>query len=87
VFASSFVGGAHVTLGYLENESQTREAYFTGKDGMRYFMTGDIGQWEQDGTLKIIDRKKASWRSGPGSNNNQQSVHAFSCTFFAGVLR
>ena len=36
---------------------KTAEDY-TEIDGMRYFRTGDIGQWESDGALKIIDRKK-----------------------------
>ena len=34
---------------------KTAEDYFE-EDGMRYFRTGDVGQWEADGALRIIDR-------------------------------
>jgi len=52
------LSGPNVTKGYLGQEQQTAEAYFTDKDGVRYFLTGDIGEWQEDGTLKIVDRKK-----------------------------
>lgn len=52
------IGGPNVTQGYYGQPELTAEAYFTDKHGVRYFMTGDIGQWEPNGTLKIIDRKK-----------------------------
>ena len=35
---------------------KTAEDYFE-EDGIRYFRTGDVGQWEADGALRIIDRK------------------------------
>ena len=38
-------------------EDKTAEDYIE-IDTIRYFKTGDIGQWESDGALRIIDRKK-----------------------------
>lgn len=51
------VGGPHVTMGYLGDEEKTRESYFEDADG-RWFRTGDVGEFEPDGCIKIIDRKK-----------------------------
>merc|ERR1711915_229402 len=44
--------------GYFKNEEKTKEEFFTDAEGRRWFKTGDIGQIEGDGTLRIIDRKK-----------------------------
>ncbi|KAI5063158.1 hypothetical protein GOP47_0021705 [Adiantum capillus-veneris] len=52
------VGGPSVTLGYFKNEAKTEEVYKTDETGMRWFYTGDIGQFHPDGCLEIIDRKK-----------------------------
>lgn len=51
------IAGGAVTQGYHSNEELTREAYRV-VEGVRWFYTGDIGEFFPDGTLKIIDRKK-----------------------------
>jgi len=48
------IRGNNVSLGYFKDKSKTEEAF--DKDG--WFHTGDIGQWNESGTLSIIDRKK-----------------------------
>jgi len=53
-----YIGGNNVAAGYYENEAKTKEEFFTDDEGRRWFKTGDIGQFESDGTLRIIDRKK-----------------------------
>lgn len=52
------IGGPNVTLGYFKNEDKTNEVYKVDERGMRWFYTGDIGQFHADGCLEIIDRKK-----------------------------
>jgi long-chain acyl-CoA synthetase len=48
------VRGPHLSLGYYTMPDKTKEAY--RDDG--FFMTGDIGQFMSDGSLRIVDRKK-----------------------------
>jgi long-chain acyl-CoA synthetase len=48
------IRGPAVTEGYFKREETTREAI--NADG--WLMTGDVGQWNKDGTLSVIDRKK-----------------------------
>lgn len=52
------IGGPNVTVGYFKNEEKTNEVYKVDERGMRWFYTGDIGQFHADGCLEIIDRKK-----------------------------
>ena len=52
------IGGENVATGYYKMEKKTKEDFFTDKDGVRWFRTGDIGQFEPTGQVKIIDRKK-----------------------------
>lgn len=49
-----FIRGGSVTSGYYQNEEETKGAF--SDDG--WFMTGDIGEFDARGHLKIIDRKK-----------------------------
>ena len=51
------VGGDNVAIGYYKNKEKTEEDFYE-EDGTRWFRTGDIGLFEDDGVLKIIDRKK-----------------------------
>jgi len=49
-----WIRGPSVTEGYWENDKETKEAIT--EDG--WFMTGDVGEFDKNGHLKIIDRKK-----------------------------
>lgn len=49
-----WIKGANVTPEYYKNPEETSQALTS--DG--WFKTGDIGEWEKSGHLKIIDRKK-----------------------------
>lgn len=49
-----WIRGPAVSKGYFKREKETKEAFT--EDG--WFMSGDVGQWNKDGTLSIIDRKK-----------------------------
>jgi len=47
------IHGANVALGYYKDEEKTRES-FIELNGKRWFATGDIGQIEPNGNIKII---------------------------------
>jgi len=48
-----WIRGDSVASAYFQNDEETKEAF---EDG--WFKTGDIGEWDSNGHLKIIDRKK-----------------------------
>ena len=52
------VGGPHIAKGYYKMPEKTQEDFQDDLDGFRWFKTGDIGQFLENGTLMIIDRKK-----------------------------
>jgi long-chain acyl-CoA synthetase len=53
--------GPNIMMGYYKDEVLTQEIM---KDG--YFLTGDIGEIDQDGFLKITDRKKEMFKTSGG---------------------
>lgn len=46
--------GASVTHGYFKRDDLNNDESIFTKDG--WFRTGDVGEWNPDGTLKLIDR-------------------------------
>jgi len=51
------IGSHSISKGYFKNPEKTAEEYFE-ENGTRFFKSGDIGEIDKEGTLKIIDRKK-----------------------------
>ncbi|KAJ3517351.1 hypothetical protein NLJ89_g568 [Agrocybe chaxingu] len=50
------IRGPSVTSGYFNRPDLNNDEEIFTKDG--WFRTGDVGQWNEDGTLSIIDRLK-----------------------------
>ena len=53
--------GPNVMMGYFKDEQLTNEVIMDG-----YFHTGDIGEFDKDGFLKITDRKKEMFKTSGG---------------------
>ena len=53
--------GPNIMMGYYKDEKQTSEAIIDG-----YFHTGDIGEIDSEGFLKITDRKKEMFKTSGG---------------------
>lgn len=49
-----YVRGSSIAQGYFKQEALTRDAFT--EDG--WLRTGDVGEWNEDGTLNVIDRIK-----------------------------
>ena len=64
------VKGDNVFAGYWKMEKETKESF--NEDG--YFMSGDIGQFDEDGFLTITDRKKDLIITSGGKNIAPQKI-------------
>jgi len=60
--------------GYYKREDLTKEVIIDG-----WFHTGDIGEWQPDGSMKIIDRKKNIFKLSQGeyvSVENLENIYS-----------
>ncbi|KAL2924300.1 Long chain acyl-CoA synthetase 8 [Bienertia sinuspersici] len=82
------IGGHSVTVGYFKNEDKTKEEYKVDENGMRWFYTGDIGQFHPDGCLEIIDRKKDIVKLQHGEYISLGKVEAalMSCKYVGNIM-
>jgi long-chain acyl-CoA synthetase len=51
------IAGPNVMAGY-HDRPEANEGAFTERDGKRWFHTGDVGYWDEDGFFYIVDREK-----------------------------
>eukprot|EP00094_Tigriopus_californicus_P009180 TCALIF_08850-PA protein Name:"Similar to ACSL3 Long-chain-fatty-acid--CoA ligase 3 (Homo sapiens)" AED:0.14 eAED:0.14 QI:0/0/0/0.85/1/1/7/0/432 len=52
------LSGTPVAKGYFKVDSNTKDSFFVDNQGKRWFKTGDVGEFDSQGQLRIIDRKK-----------------------------
>ncbi len=53
------IGGAGVGCGYWHDEARTRESFVEHPltPGARFYRSGDLGRWREDGTIEYLGRK------------------------------
>ena len=66
------IRGAFVTPGYRNQPEKTREAL----DDEGWLHTGDVGEFDEEGYLKIVDRKKELIISAAGKNMSPANIEA-----------
>lgn len=65
-----WIRGPSIARGYYKNPAKTDEAF---KDG--WLLTGDVGEWHDDGTLSVIDRIKNLVKLSHGECTHPDTAH------------
>ncbi|HEX8084103.1 MAG TPA: AMP-binding protein [Solirubrobacteraceae bacterium] len=66
------VRGDHIMAGYRGEPEKTREAFTDGG----WLMTGDVGEIDADGYLRIVDRKKELIINAAGKNMSPANIES-----------
>ncbi len=66
--------GESIFAGYHEDPEATAAAFELADDGTRWLKTGDVGEWTEDGFLRIVDRKKDILVTSGGKNVPPQNI-------------
>ena len=64
--------GGHITAGYYKDPEKTAETF----DADGWLHTGDIGEFDADGNLKIVDRKKELIITAGGKNISPSNLES-----------
>ncbi len=63
--------GPNLTAGYFKDEAQTKELWEGG-----WLHTGDIGTFDEEGNLRIVDRKKELFKTSGGKYVAPQAIES-----------
>lgn len=67
-----WIRGPSIAHGYYKNPAKSAETF---RDG--WLLTGDVGEWHEDGTLSVIDRIKNLVKLSHGECTGPLILHYF----------